>query len=75
MYVFLSGEKIVESAEGDVLFSICSYVAENDEALNLVEGERVYVLGKKGVFKIVCCYSFEIFVVNIGQPSVIQGVP
>lgn len=61
----------MESAEGDVLFSICSYVAENDEALNLVEGERVYVLGKKGIFKIVSCYNFEIFVVNIGQPSVI----
>lgn len=61
----------MESAEGDVLFSICSYVAENDEALNLVEGERVYVLGKKGIFKIVCFYNFVIFVVNIGQPSAI----
>lgn len=50
LYVLLSGEKIVESAEGDVLFSICSYVAENDEALNLVEGERVYVLGKQCIF-------------------------
>lgn len=56
----------MESAEGDVLFSICSYVAENDEALNLVEGERVYVLGKKGIFKIVCRYNFVIFAVNIG---------
>lgn len=25
-------------------FSICSYVAETDEAINLVEGERVYVI-------------------------------
>ncbi|KAG8287915.1 hypothetical protein J6590_027253 [Homalodisca vitripennis] len=38
------GETIVETSEGDILFSICSYVAENDDALNLVEGERVYVL-------------------------------
>ncbi|CAD6240006.1 GSCOCG00002463001-RA-CDS [Cotesia congregata] len=26
------------------MFSICSYVAETDEAINLVEGERVYVI-------------------------------
>lgn len=32
--------------DGDTLFSICSYVAETDEAINLVEGERVYLIGK-----------------------------
>lgn len=32
--------------DGDTMFSICSYVAETDEAINLVEGERVYVIGK-----------------------------
>lgn len=26
------------------MFSICSYVAETDEAINLVEGERVYII-------------------------------
>lgn len=26
------------------MFSICTYVAENNESLNLVEGERVYVI-------------------------------
>lgn len=26
------------------MFSICTYVAENEESLNLVEGERVYVI-------------------------------
>lgn len=31
--------------DGDTLFSICSYVAETDEAINLVEGERVYLIG------------------------------
>nr|XP_031826010.1 titin-like isoform X2 [Nomia melanderi] len=30
--------------DGDIMFSICSYVAETDEAINLVEGERVYVI-------------------------------
>lgn len=37
---------MTETTEGDVVFSICSYVAETDEAISLVEGERVYVLGK-----------------------------
>lgn len=34
-----------ESHDGVVMFSICLYIAENDETLNLVEGERVIVLG------------------------------
>lgn len=29
-----------------VWYSICNYVADNDEALNLVEGEKVYIVGK-----------------------------
>lgn len=32
--------------DGDTMFSICSYVAETYEAINLVEGERVYIIGK-----------------------------
>lgn len=36
-----------ENLEGAVMFSIRMYIAENDETLNLVEGERVIVLGKK----------------------------
>ena len=36
---------MIETQEGDLFFSISSYVAENNEALNLVEGERLYVLG------------------------------
>ncbi|KAJ8898143.1 hypothetical protein PR048_003503 [Dryococelus australis] len=35
---------ITEVHEGDVLFSTCSYIAETEGAINLVEGERVYVL-------------------------------
>lgn len=36
--------------DGDTMYSICSYVAETDEAINLVEGEKVYIIGK--------CYTF-----------------
>jgi len=28
------------------MFSICSYIAETEEAINLVEGEKVYIIGK-----------------------------
>lgn len=31
--------------DGDVMYSICSYVAETDEAIDLVEGEKVYIIG------------------------------
>jgi hypothetical protein len=34
----------LEPQEGDEFFSLCSYVADTEEAMNLVEGERVYVL-------------------------------
>lgn len=27
------------------MYSICTYMAENNDALNLVEGEKVYVIG------------------------------
>lgn len=30
----------------DIMYSYCTYIAENAESLNLVEGEKVYVLGK-----------------------------
>lgn len=28
------------------MFAVYSYMAETDEAINLVEGERLYILGK-----------------------------
>lgn len=28
------------------MYSICNYIADNDEAINLVEGEKVYVIGR-----------------------------
>lgn len=30
--------------DGDVLYSVYPYAAENEEGLNLVEGERVFVI-------------------------------
>lgn len=32
--------------EEDIMYSYCTYIAENAESLNLVEGEKVFVLGK-----------------------------
>lgn len=44
---FISLEKEeIKAEEGGVVFSICSYSAETDDALNLVEGERVYIIGR-----------------------------
>lgn len=40
MYIYFCLDSEVEN----VMFSICTYVAENNESLNLVEGERVYVI-------------------------------
>lgn len=37
-------EETKELQAGDKFFSVCSYVAETDEAINLVEGERVYII-------------------------------
>nr|CAD7570417.1 unnamed protein product [Timema californicum] len=37
-------EEVQEVQEGDVLFSVTSYDAEIEDAIDLVEGERVYVL-------------------------------
>lgn len=36
----------IEVEEGDMLFSITSYAAEADQAIDLVEGEKVYVIEK-----------------------------
>lgn len=46
----LSITKEFEPADYDddtnLMYSIATYVAENSETLNLVEGERLYVIGK-----------------------------
>ena len=46
-----------------MLFSVCSYIAENEDAINLVEGERVYVIGI-----IFVCFSLNfIILIKDGQ--------
>lgn len=35
-----------EIREEDLMYSIVSYASENEDTLNLVEGEKVYVVGK-----------------------------
>ena len=37
---------VTELQEVDLFFAVTSYLAENEDAINLVEGERVYVLGE-----------------------------
>lgn len=44
--MFISIFKIPDIREGDIVFAVYSYMAETDEAINLVEGERLYILGK-----------------------------
>lgn len=34
------------SHDEEIMFAIRSYIAENEDALDLVEGEKVYVIGK-----------------------------
>ncbi|TDG44139.1 hypothetical protein AWZ03_009416, partial [Drosophila navojoa] len=35
-----------ESQVENIMYSICNYIADNDEAINLVEGEKVQVIGR-----------------------------
>jgi len=46
--VNVSDNSIVQedSHDGEIMFAIRSYIAENEDALDLVEGEKVYVIGK-----------------------------
>lgn len=34
------------SDEDRIMYAICTHLAENEESLNLVEGEKVYVIRK-----------------------------
>lgn len=47
-WLFLSRDFAPDESikEEDIMYSYCTYIAENAESLNLVEGEKVYVLGK-----------------------------
>ncbi|XP_031619546.1 titin-like isoform X3 [Contarinia nasturtii] len=49
--LFLTRDEIVDESikEEDIMYSYCTYIAENAESLNLVEGEKVYVLEKHNI--------------------------
>lgn len=49
-------ETPLDVRSGDTVFAVYSYVAETDEAINLVEGERLYILGKTKIFYL---YKYE----------------
>ena len=36
----------LEVSEGDTFYAVSTYAAESEETMHLVEGERVYILGK-----------------------------
>lgn len=38
-------ERDVSEKEEDIMYAYTTYIAENAESLNLVEGEKVYVIG------------------------------
>lgn len=43
-------EREVTASEEDVMYAYVTYIAENAESLNLVEGEKVYVIGMLNAF-------------------------
>lgn len=45
-------ERDVSINEEDIMYSYATYIAENAESLNLVEGEKVYVIGALNDFQI-----------------------
>jgi hypothetical protein len=52
---------VTELQEGDLFFTVTSYMAENEDAINLVEGERVYVLGKNLLLNLTLMYNVITF--------------
>lgn len=48
---------VTELQEGDLFFSVTSYVSENEESIDLVEGERVYVLGRYILLNLTVIYN------------------
>lgn len=40
----ITEEEVKELVAGDKFYSVCSYIAETDEAIDMVEGERVYII-------------------------------
>lgn len=62
MYNFNVSETPIDVRGGDTVFAVYSYVAETDEAINLVEGERLYILGNITWNKI--CNNINVFVAH-----------
>lgn len=44
------GEKLILDTSGEVAFSVDAYETDHKDGMNLVEGEKVYVLGKFSTF-------------------------
>lgn len=60
---------VTELQEGDLFFSVTSYVAENEDSVNLVEGERVYVLGRYILLNLTVIYKLITFCVECTKHS------
>lgn len=72
----LSITKEFEPADDDdsnLMYSIATYVAENSETLNLVEGERLYVIGNtNALYMVFLCY-FSMHLVLIQKNTTRTG--
>lgn len=55
--------------EEDIMYAYCTYIAENAESLNLVEGEKVFVIGKtnKNIFNFLLFKSIHLFFVLVAE--------
>jgi len=61
-----------DSHDGEIMFAIRSYIAENEDALDLVEGEKVYVIGKLiFLFTILPKCVFNFFFFRKQQPRMV----
>lgn len=60
---------VTELQEGDLFFSVNSYVADNEDSINLVEGERVYVLGRYILLNLTVIYKLITFCIECTKRS------
>lgn len=63
--LFLTREFPESIQEEDVMYSFSTYIAENAESLNLVEGEKVFVLGMLSICSIMFT-TLIYFVIKFG---------
>jgi hypothetical protein len=57
LFTDLNEAVVTELQEGDLFFSVTSYVSENEDSIDLVEGERVYVLGRYILLNLTVIYN------------------